>query len=223
MTPRLAVLRPEPGNAVTAARAEAAGFAVLRLPLFEIVPLDWIAPGARAHDALVLTSANAVRTAGPALGDLAALPVIAVGEQTATAARTAGLNVVATGDSDARSLGALLSTHGFARALHLGGRDQAAPPEGISDSIAVYASEPLAISATDLATLADTIALLHSPRAAVRLGDLLDATGHGRTGTAIAAFSPAIATAAGAGWKATAVAAGPTDMALFAAIAALRD
>jgi uroporphyrinogen-III synthase len=36
MTRSLAVLRPEPGNAATAARIEARGLTAIRLPLFEM-------------------------------------------------------------------------------------------------------------------------------------------------------------------------------------------
>lgn len=220
MSRRLAVLRPEPGNAATASRAEAAGYEVLRLPLFAVVPLAWTPPNAREHDALVLTSANAVRHAGAALARFAALPVIAVGEQTAAAARDAGLAVAAVGTSDAAALSELLAGRGVTRALHLGGRDHAVVP-GVARALAVYASEPVDVDVADLATIAGHTALLHSPRAAQRLGELLDTARIPRATITLAAFSPAIAAAAGAGWRAVAIAAAPTDAAQFAAIVAL--
>lgn len=220
MSRTLAVLRPEPGNAATAARATAAGYAVLRLPLFAVVPLDWPVPDPREHDALVLTSANTVRAAGAALASLATLPVIAVGEQTAAAARAAGLRVAATGSSDAEALATLLAERGVSRALHLGGRERT-PVDGVTRAIAVYASEPRAVAPADLAGLAGSVALLHSARAATRLGTLLDSVRISRAHVTIGAFSTAIATAAGSGWQAVAVAASPSDVALFAAIDAL--
>jgi uroporphyrinogen-III synthase len=220
VTRRLVVLRPEPGNAATAARAAAAGFAVLRLPLYAIAPLAWDAPDPRDHDALVLTSANAVRHAGAGLARFTALPVIAVGEQTAAAAQDAGLAVAAVGSSDAAALATMLAERGVSRALHLGGRDHAAVA-GVSRTAAVYASEPVEIAPADLAEIAGHTALLHSPRAAHRLGELLDAADVPRTDVTLAAFSPAIAAAAGAGWRAIAIAAAPNDAALFAAIVAL--
>lgn len=220
MSLTLAVLRPEPGNAATAARATAAGYAVLRLPLFAVVPLDWSAPDVRDHDALVLTSANSVRAAGAALRSLATLPVIAVGEQTAAAARAAGLSVAATGSSDAEALASLLAARGIARALHLGGRERT-PVGGVTRAIAVYASEPCAVAPVDVAGLAGSVALLHSARAATRLGTLLDSAEVPRARVTIGAFSAAIAAAAGSGWRALAVAASPSDAALFAAIDAL--
>ena len=45
---RIAVLRPEPGNARTAAAVEAMGFAAIRLPLFAVVPLAWTVPDGRS-------------------------------------------------------------------------------------------------------------------------------------------------------------------------------
>jgi uroporphyrinogen-III synthase len=218
--PTLAVLRPEPGNAATAARATAAGFAVLRLPLFEIVPLAWDAPDPHDHDALVLTSANTVRHAGAGLHDLIRLPVVAVGEQTAIAARAAGLRVAVVGSNDAAALAGLLAQRGFDRALHLGGRDHISMADP-ARTIAVYASEPIAIEPARVRDLAGTIALLHSARAAERLAAVIDRVGIARGEIAVAAFSPAIALAAGLGWKAVATAATPSDAALFAAIAAL--
>jgi len=220
MSRTLAVLRPEPGNAATAARAGAAGYAVLRLPLFAVVPLDWPVPDASDHDALVLTSANTVRAAGASLGRLAGLPVIAVGEQTAAAAREAGLSVAATGGSDATGLATLLAERGMSRALHLGGRERT-PVAGVTRAIPVYASEPRAVAPVDLARLAGSVALLHSARAAARLGALLDWAEVPRSHVTIGAFSAAIADAAGSGWRAVAVAGSPSDAALFAAINAL--
>ena len=65
MSRPLAVLRPEPGNGATAARIEELGFRAIRLPLFAVRALAWTMPDAADHDALLLTSANAVRFGGP--------------------------------------------------------------------------------------------------------------------------------------------------------------
>ena len=104
MTRTLAVLRPEPGNAATVARARAAGFATLSLPVFAVVPLAWDVPDPADYDALILTSANAVRHAGAGLDRLRVLPVFAVGARTAAAARAAGFDVAQTGCEDAAAL-----------------------------------------------------------------------------------------------------------------------
>nr|WP_241769309.1 uroporphyrinogen-III synthase [Sphingomonas melonis] len=91
------VVRPEPGTARTLARLRALGVDAAAFPLFATVPVPWQAPDPAAHDALLITSANAVRHAGPTLAALAHLPVIAVGAQTAAAARAAGLAVAVVG------------------------------------------------------------------------------------------------------------------------------
>ena len=73
MTRVLAVLRPEPGNAATRERAEIAGFATVALPLFEVRALAWDAPDPGAFDALILTSANALRFGGGGLAAFTSL------------------------------------------------------------------------------------------------------------------------------------------------------
>lgn len=218
MSRPLAVLRPEPGNAATAQAIEALGRRAIRLPLFRIVPLAWDGPGAEAHDALILTSANAVRQAGAALRAYATLPVHAVGAATAAAARAAGLRVVATGDSDGRALLDAAGAAGVRRALLLTGRDRAVAGHPVLHAIrAVYASE--AIAGVDAALLDGTVALVHSQRAARRLAMLAEA----RETIAVAAIAPAVADALGAGWRAVAVAARPDDPAVIAAAIALAD
>jgi uroporphyrinogen-III synthase len=208
-----AVLRPEPGNAATAARLAAAGFGdVLRLPLFAVRPVAWTAPD--GADALVLTSANAVRHAGAGLAGLRHLPVLAVGAATAAAARAAGLTVAWTGQGDASALAEPLRRH--ARPLHLAGREHRALP-GVETRV-VYASAAVAPEAGALAACAGRVALLHSARAAAAFAGLVD-----RAGIRVAALSEVVAAAAGPGWAAVAIAAAPTDAALVAAARALAD
>ena len=222
MTRAVVVLRPEPGNAATVARCRAAGLEVVALPLFTVVPLDWGVPDPAAFDALLLTSANAVRHAGPGLASLRALPVLAVGSATARAAAEAGLGVTLTGISDAAAVVAEAAAAGTRRALHLGGRETTVAAAGIvARSIAVYASEPRDVDLTALAQLAGSTALLHSARAGAWFGTLIDKAGLARRSIAIAAISPAVAAAAGDGWAGLAVASTPDDAALIAAARAL--
>lgn len=212
----VAVLRPEPGNAATCARIEARGWRPLALPLFAVRPLDWALPDLGDIDTLLLTSANTLRHAGPTLAALLSLPVVAVGEATAAAARAAGFRVALTGAGNAGDAVAQAEQEAPRRWLHLGGREHRLPPA--MRSIAVYASEPLTV---DPAPLAGTVALLHSPRAAARLAAL--AAPFTRPTIRVAAISPAAAMAAGSGWDALAIAARPTDAALLEAAAALVD
>lgn len=197
----VAVLRPEPGNTATAIAVEARGLRAIRLPLFAVRPLAWTAPDLAQFDALLLTSANALRHGGAGLQALRHLPVLAVGNATATAARAAGFVVERTGAADA---GALVASE-HRRLLHLGGRDRVAVPG--AEAIAVYAADPLPVSADGLA---GSVALLHSVRAARRLREVTPARD-----LRIAALSPAVAAAAGEEWDQVATAAAPTDAALL--------
>lgn len=224
MSRPVAILRPEPGNAATAGRALALGLRVIRLPLFEIRGLAWTPADPAAHDALVLTSANAVRNAGPRLHDYARLPVFAVGRATAEAARAAGLNVTAIGSGGLAALSETLGQHRIGRALHLAGRDRViADALHLSDVRIVYASEAVAVTREDIVRLFGCVVLLHSPRAAMRLARAVDAGGLARGSIAIAAISKAVAAAAGSGWEAVEAAPEPTDAALLALATSLAD
>lgn len=203
MTLPLAVLRPEPGNAATARRIEAAGAVAIRLPLFAVEPRPWAVPGDVAgYDGLLLTSANAVRHAGPGLDALRHLPVVAVGAATAAAAEGAGLRVA---DVGAGGVADVMARHRGRRLLHLAGEDRAGET-GLS-AVTVYASVAVPVEA---ARLLDCVALVHSPRAAARLAELAP----DQARVAVAAISEAAADAAGAGWRALAVAPAPRDAAL---------
>jgi uroporphyrinogen-III synthase len=211
VTRALAVLRPEPGNAATAARIEAIGRVAVRLPLFAVQPLAWTPPDPTQFDALLLTSANAVRHAGAGLRVLRSLPVVAVGEATARAARAAGLTVETVGTGDAA---AAVGASGRKRLLHLGGRDRT--DAGVA-TIAVYAADPIPVPTA--AALAGCVALLHSVRAARRLGELL--ARDGVTDVRVAALSAAVR-AAGPVCPG-AVADRPDDATLVALAARLTD
>jgi uroporphyrinogen-III synthase len=194
-------------------------------PLFSTVPQAWIAPNAKAHDALLLTSANTVRLAGAALEGLRGLPVFAVGQATAMAAREAGFEVRMAGTHDAAALFAGAAAAGVRRPLHLVGADHVDVAQaGFSVTrLIVYRAEPvdqLPAAACD-AVAAGAIVLLHSPRAAALFARLLDQAGGERSAVAIAAISKATMQAAGEGWRARATAVSPGDDALLAAAALL--
>ena len=217
----LLVLRPEPGAAMTIARAQAAGFQAVAAPLFTVAPLAWDAPEEQAYDALMLTSANAVRHAGPALSRYLSLPVYAVGEATAAAARAEGFADVRTGAGDAAALAALMVCDGIRRPLHLAGREHrdVATPLSIDRRI-VYAAEPgTMLPAPALAALRrGAIALIHSPRAGELFARLLAEAGLDGANVPVAAISAA---AAAGPWHKVAIAATPDDGALLAAAARL--
>ncbi len=214
---RALVLRPEPGNARTCAALAAAGMAPVALPLFTAVPLAWSPPDPQDYDALLLTSAQAVRLAGDGLARLAGLPVVAVGAATAAAARAAGLHVAIVGDGDAAA--AVARAAAYPRLLHLAGREHVAQPRVAA--LTVYASEAVAVAPDALAAALDAVVLLHSARAAQHFAVLADSLPRRRIRLAV--LSPAVATAAGTGWARVAVADRPDDTALIQAALAARD
>jgi len=198
MSRPIAVLRPEPGNRVTASAIEAAGRKAIRLPLFEARPLAWDAPDAAAYDALILTSANAMRHGGPNLARLLHLPVYAVGAVTAEAARREGFRIALAGESGAEQLLARAEAAGVARALHLAGRERSIEAGGIvADVRTVYASETLPIGAAEAARLAGSVAIVQSARAGARLAEIAP----DRSSIALVAISRRAAEAAGEGWE----------------------
>jgi uroporphyrinogen-III synthase len=206
----LVILRPEPGASRTAEQARRRGLEPRIVPLFEIVPLAWSAPDPRQFDGLVITSANAIRFGGAGLGRLRALPVHAVGEASAAAARAAGFAVDSTGTGDAEAM----DLPAGRRLLHLRGLDHR--PVGSTQSIPVY--EARTINYPDgLPALAGSVVAVHSPRAGRRLGELAAE----RSATAIAAISAAAAAACGSGWQRVEAAAEPNDAALLALAAGL--
>jgi uroporphyrinogen-III synthase len=199
----LAVLRPEPGNAATVARIAALGLSAIALPLFAVGPVEWDLPALDEVEGLLVTSANAVRHGGERLASLRHLPVIAVGAATARAASDAGFEVTACGQG---GMCEAMRLAGGRRLLHLAGRDRAG--ETGLPTLIVYASEPLPV---DAAPLLDCVALVHSARAARRLGEVAPDPRR----IAVAAISATALVAAGSGWRATAVASQPTDAALI--------
>jgi len=201
------------------------GLEAVAAPLFTIAPIAWSAPDPAAFDALMLTSANAVHHARPALARYRGLPVYAVGEATAAAAREAGFARIQAGASDAIELLGMLAADGIGRVLHLAGRehrDAEHPPIVITRRI-VYGADPVAAlpPAAHDSLRRGAVALLHSPRAARLFAGLTDAAPLPRDGIAIAAISPAAASAAGEGWRAIAIATRPDDTTLLAAAARL--
>lgn len=211
MPRRALVLRPEPGNARTCDALRAAGVEAVALPLFAVAPCAWQVPEASAFDALLLTSANGVRHAGDGLRALAGLPMVAVGEATAAAARAAGLTVAITGTGDAAAAVALAAR--YPRLLHLAGRDRVEAP-GVT-AVTVYASDALPVAGDVMDAAEDAVVLLHSRRAALRFVTLF--ADRRRDAVRIVALSPAVAQAVGAGWRTLTVAPRPSDAALVAA------
>jgi uroporphyrinogen-III synthase len=100
------VTRPHPDAQITASALRARGFAVLLAPMlrFETVPFRDDADA--GYGAVIVTSANALRGIEPHLAGsrLLKLPLFAVGEHTASAARQAGFENVIVAEGDAGRL-----------------------------------------------------------------------------------------------------------------------
>jgi len=219
MTPRLLILRPQPGAGVTAARAAALGLDAIVAPLFAIEPVAWAPPGAGGYDAVMMTSANAARMGGEGLDAWRGHRLYVVGEATAAAARTAGFGDIVVGPTDAAALIAQARADGVGRLLHFAGADHVAVDDADIDRVIVYTSVDRV--PPELGDLADEnlVALVHSARAARRFATLAP----DRSRIAIAAISAASAAAASDGWRALDVADRPTDGALLAVAARLCD
>jgi uroporphyrinogen-III synthase len=209
------VLRPEPGASETIGRAREAGLDALAVPLFEIEPLEWTVPETSRFDALLLTSANALRHGGEQLQLLRGLSVYAVGDATARAARDRGFDIAAVGDAGVDRLLGSIETE--LRLLHLCGEDRKAPNGAAREITAIPVYRAREVDEPDLSKARSCIALVHSPRAARRFCELVTE----RDTITVAAISAAAAEAAGAGWEAIESANEPTDDGLLALAARL--
>jgi uroporphyrinogen-III synthase len=105
------VTRPHPDDEVTASALRAKGFEVLRAPMLRFEPVAFRHDGEARYDAIIVTSANALRGveshfAGSQFtgSEWLKLPLFAVGEHTAAAARRAGFDNVIAAHGDVTSL-----------------------------------------------------------------------------------------------------------------------
>ncbi|WP_017666652.1 uroporphyrinogen-III synthase [Sandarakinorhabdus sp. AAP62] len=208
---RILVVRPQPGADATAVRLAALGHEPVVHPLLATQAVAWERPIARP-DAIILSSAAAVRHAGREAVPLQALPAHAVGAATATAARAAGWQDVTAGPG---TMQALLDRLAAGHYLHLAGADVTAAtvPSGVDLTRVVVYETPL----QPLPTLPDVAAvLLHSPRTAAQFAAEWDRLGGQRAALTLLAISPATLEAAGRGWQSARAAPEPTEAALLA-------
>ncbi|WP_265587417.1 uroporphyrinogen-III synthase [Sphingomicrobium arenosum] len=217
------LLRPEPGASLSANRAADMGIeGVETLPLFKVRPIEWTPPDPKRFDAILMTSANAARHGGEGLKALRDLPVHAVGEATAAAAKAAGLMVDEVGNGGIDAL--LDRIPADARLLHLAGQHRRAPADAPQTIVplAVYSSvareDPLGLE-----RLAGAIAVVHSPRAGKRLAELVAREGIDPATIAVAAISEDACPPGRMDFEEVAVAARPRDRELLQLAAHLRD
>ena len=100
------VTRPHPDGEATAASLRERGFEALLAPMLRFEPVAFHCDGEVNYGAVIVTSANALRGIEPQLAGstLLKLPLFAVGEHTASAARRAGFEKVIPADGDANAL-----------------------------------------------------------------------------------------------------------------------
>jgi uroporphyrinogen-III synthase len=100
------VTRPHPDDEPTVSALRARGFEVLRAPMLRFEPLGFRDDEATHYDAVLVTSANALRGLGPQLSGhrLLKLPLFTVGEHTASVAHKIGFENIIAADGDAARL-----------------------------------------------------------------------------------------------------------------------
>ena len=100
------VTRPHPDNEATSENLRARGHVVLLAPVLKFEPVAFLDESETSYGAVIVTSANAIRGVAPQLQDLGLLelPLFAVGEHTAAAARDAGFAEVIVAGGDAAAL-----------------------------------------------------------------------------------------------------------------------
>jgi uroporphyrinogen-III synthase len=102
----LLVTRPHPDDETTAASLRARGFDVLCAPMLRFEPVAVHEDMNARYSAVIVTSANALRGVEPLLKGhrMLELPLFAVGDHTAAAARRAGFTHVVSAKGDAANL-----------------------------------------------------------------------------------------------------------------------
>jgi uroporphyrinogen-III synthase len=104
------VTRPQPDNAATVAALRARGFEALPAPMLRFEAVAFQDDADAGYGAVIVTSANALRAVAgqAAIARLKELPLFAVGERTADAARDSGFHNVISADGDATALRELM-------------------------------------------------------------------------------------------------------------------
>jgi uroporphyrinogen-III synthase len=214
----LFIVRPEPGNSATSAKARERGLEVHSFPLFETAPVAWSPPDPARYVGVMMTSANAARLAGSDLQRYIHLPLYAVGDVTGDAAREAGFLSIVSGDGDVERLLGKIATLGLHRLLHLAGADyQSFTPHGVEvERRTVYASNAIPPASELLTALKHGgVVMLHSPRAAKQFATIVESHNIDPSALSLAAISTNAADAAGAGWGEISIAPRPRDGALL--------
>ena len=155
---RLLVTRPQAEAERTAQELATRGHDALIAPVLDIQPVDADFNPA-SFDAIVITSGNAVPAlVQSSLRNSLVRPVLAVGNQTAQAARDAGFKDVTSADGDAADLVSLIRNRwnkGRARLLYLAGSDRSRNLAGDLAADGIQVETVIVYSAHAVARLPD--------------------------------------------------------------------
>ena len=211
------VTRAHPGADRTAERLKAQGLTPVVVPLLTLRPLN-VRPVLKGIEALAFTSRNGV-AAFAELSSVPAMPVFAVGDATATAAREAGFTDVRSAGGDLYALAALIRAEATGLSvLHPAATEPAGDLAALVgdaariETLAVYEARETGAAPPETW---DAV-MIHSPRAARALSaGLLFAPGDRIAIT----ISPAAAEPlASLGFAEIRVASAPTETSLLAAL-----
>lgn len=228
------ITRPTIDAAPVAERLRRAGIDSQIEPLLDIRFYADRCPDLDGVQALLFTSANGVRAFAAATDDRS-LPVYAVGDATARAARSLGFECVESAGGDVADLASLAKTRldpDSGRLLHVAGSAVAGDLAGaLSEAgfaverVVLYESRTAKVLSAELAAALDDGALdgvlFFSPRTAATFVNLMDQAGRRDVFKSLEAFclSPAVKDAVtGAPWRACHVASSPTQDALLALV-----
>lgn len=220
-------IRPEPGLSKTIAAGAARALPIAGLPLSRVVPCGWTLPDLEPFDALLVGSANAFRHGGEKLEALTHLPVLAVGQTTADAARDAGFAIARVGSGGLQRV--LDGLEGeFRHLLRLAGEDHV--PLDLPADTQITERIVYKLGKTDLPEEVaselsmGSLVLLHSAAAAQHFVNECNRLGVDRANISLCALGPRILEPVGEGWQAARAAANPNENDLLAlAIAMCQD
>ncbi|UIP07873.1 uroporphyrinogen-III synthase [Erythrobacter sp. SDW2] len=223
MSKAVYVLRPEPGLTSTLVGAFGHGIPARGMPLAKVEPVAWKAP-AEPFDAILISSANAIRHGGKELDKVRHLPVLAVGGATAQAAREAGFRVDCVGEG---GLQRLLDSLDDAprRLLRLAGEAHLpvdSPASTTTVTVIAYAAHFLSLTPAQGELLEQGgVAMLHSGEMARHFAEQCEWLGIDKVKIALAVLAPRIAEMAGGGWNSVHIAPARSDAALLEMVAGL--
>ncbi len=221
MTRRVFSIRPEPGLRATITAGVTHGIPIIGHPLSRAEKRGWTLPDLAPIDGLLIGSGNAIRLAGDKIEALQKLPVLAVGQATATTAAKAGFTIESVGSGGLQNLLDQIDDEPR-HLLRLAGEDHVPliEPPGIQLTERFVYRMQMRPMPDQFATMlgSECIVLLHSAKAAEHFANECDRMGVPRRHITLAALGPRIIEPVGGGWRAVHAATKAEDSALLAMV-----